>query len=980
MKNRWKFKNRLSFLNKYINGTNGVISLFLAILMVPFASIAGVLVNSARINSAVAIFDEALCNASNSTLGTYDKFLRERFGLLAMNQNTASGGSGYSVQQLIQDTFKEYMDKNLTVLSNTYETSTVSASGVYPLADTDVLLSQVYEAGKYTVPIKMTMDSFSVEDILNYLTKDLGFAKNIMSSISSGVSVVDKIGNCKEKFDAAIEKLKKLDEGTVKYDSAYNEFYNAVSDYNNVIDEIYQEKINIQNQINELNDEIETAKEKFDSEKENVPELSKQIEDLENEKDKNGNKVDDKELIKKIEEDNKDVLKNYLTAKKELKEKQDELREKQKNLANVESSYADKLNNKRENVREKKSNYVSKIDEYASNILDAGNAVGSAEDSIVELHSKANALVTDIAGAVYSGQKNHIDSEIKDTKAKIEDAKNSGDTVSENKYKEELEKYNGDKVNIDNDNNIVKAVGTAANTDVSTVNMFIQAKYSEEFSTSYSIFIELRNKVENGYTIYQENKKMDDTSPYYITDSNITLTCEKLKEIQNDIADEVVSSSFFSIVKTIVSFMKALKTMSTTFDPELCGNINYDYYSNTIGGLPSKKVRMDGSVYSLKSPYAESDKIQSDYFKKEISSYSNILNSTGSIGEVSLVISSLLESIEDIEECCDKDNWNWSNVWSNLGKLGKAVFNIVGTILEMIIKVTHVLDTSVYEKALLTGYIAYNIPNRTTYTKSGLLGKSYSLPSIGSSKQGYAFYGAETEYILNGHFSEIDNQRETFETMWVIRLLFNILPIISSPEITSIVNTVIAVGGVLGFIGAVAIYVLYFTVEPLVDTILMANGSDIAFIKRKPYLTPTGINNLIDDIGSMKLNYENKNKLYKKTVEFTGVQNLSENYQEPPEKSKVEGIKSNINTVNYTQMLIIIMLFSDSDKLVNRLADVIQMEASYNAATRIDSYVFDLDKSFTYLRASGSFSTNEFIKLSNSSKIYSKERIVYRGY
>lgn len=55
--------------------------------------------------------------------------------------------------------------------------------------------------------------------------------------------------------------------------------------------------------------------------------------------------------------------------------------------------------------------------------MDAGNAVGSAEDSIVELHSKANALVTDIAGAVYSGQKNHIDSEIKDTKAKIEDAK-----------------------------------------------------------------------------------------------------------------------------------------------------------------------------------------------------------------------------------------------------------------------------------------------------------------------------------------------------------------------------------------------------------------------------------------------------------------------------------------------------------------------------------------------------------------------------
>ena len=142
MKNQWRFKKKLAFLNKYINGTNGVISLFLAILMVPFASIAGALVNSARINSSVAIFDEALCSASNSTLGTYDNFLRERFGLLAMDQNTASGGSGYSAQQLIQDTFSKYMDKNINVLSNTYDTSTVSATGVYPLADTDVLLSQ----------------------------------------------------------------------------------------------------------------------------------------------------------------------------------------------------------------------------------------------------------------------------------------------------------------------------------------------------------------------------------------------------------------------------------------------------------------------------------------------------------------------------------------------------------------------------------------------------------------------------------------------------------------------------------------------------------------------------------------------------------------------------------------------------------------------------------------------------------------------
>ena len=53
---------------KRINGTRGVISLFLAILMLPFVSVGGALLNAARVNSAVAVFDEALCNASDSTL------------------------------------------------------------------------------------------------------------------------------------------------------------------------------------------------------------------------------------------------------------------------------------------------------------------------------------------------------------------------------------------------------------------------------------------------------------------------------------------------------------------------------------------------------------------------------------------------------------------------------------------------------------------------------------------------------------------------------------------------------------------------------------------------------------------------------------------------------------------------------------------------------------------------------------------------
>ena len=47
-------KKKLSFFKKYINGTKGVISLFLAILMVPFLTIAGALINAACVLGVIA--------------------------------------------------------------------------------------------------------------------------------------------------------------------------------------------------------------------------------------------------------------------------------------------------------------------------------------------------------------------------------------------------------------------------------------------------------------------------------------------------------------------------------------------------------------------------------------------------------------------------------------------------------------------------------------------------------------------------------------------------------------------------------------------------------------------------------------------------------------------------------------------------------------------------------------------------------------
>ena len=69
-----------------INGTKGVISLFLACLMLPFAYMADLLVESGRYSEAMSMAEQAVANAEMSTLADYDEYLMNRFGLAAVSQ------------------------------------------------------------------------------------------------------------------------------------------------------------------------------------------------------------------------------------------------------------------------------------------------------------------------------------------------------------------------------------------------------------------------------------------------------------------------------------------------------------------------------------------------------------------------------------------------------------------------------------------------------------------------------------------------------------------------------------------------------------------------------------------------------------------------------------------------------------------------------------------------------------------------------
>ena len=76
--------------SKLKKDTCGAISLMLALLIVPFYSVAGIMVEMSRYKSALSGLDDAVNTSAMAVLAQYDQFLMDRFGLFAIGQSESS--------------------------------------------------------------------------------------------------------------------------------------------------------------------------------------------------------------------------------------------------------------------------------------------------------------------------------------------------------------------------------------------------------------------------------------------------------------------------------------------------------------------------------------------------------------------------------------------------------------------------------------------------------------------------------------------------------------------------------------------------------------------------------------------------------------------------------------------------------------------------------------------------------------------------
>lgn len=293
-------RNKLK--SKYINGTKGIISIFLALVISPLLSIALLLVESARYQDAAELMGEIMNSAAFSTLADYDSYLDERFGVLSVAQNND-----------INSTFKGYLDENVKSLGKSIGIMSETASGKYALSDTKLLKQQLLEYGEISVAAETVFEGFNIDELLDNLTEALDVAK-----LNKEIKAMKSVADVAKEVASIVKGIKKLKKTyKKKYKPAFDEYetqYEAFKgEANNLIDVLkgVQEKLvdgedpsAIYNNT-DVKDAIEEFNKKRDKYSDAASDLSDKLGDLKD-------KVDDvvskaNSLPSKIEECNENL-------------------------------------------------------------------------------------------------------------------------------------------------------------------------------------------------------------------------------------------------------------------------------------------------------------------------------------------------------------------------------------------------------------------------------------------------------------------------------------------------------------------------------------------------------------------------------------------------------------------------------------------------------------------------------------------------
>jgi len=324
-----KFKMKKKTKAKLIKGINGSISILLCLLLTPFLSISLALIEYSRYQQVIELTDELYELTGISVLGDYDKYIHERFGLLATTQENDFTEGG-----------KTFLEENIGALGSQVEIDNQQLKGMFALDETAVLRQQVVDFSELTATSAIVLEDFKGKNLLEKISGNnqfqevmdvVGKLTELTDSLSKTAESLEKLLNSVNELKAAIteaeDTAKELaeemsgfytdivdNEVTLPEDTSYEDTGEEIEDkftfesfrfqYGDNIEDIYSLSEDLVNSYNNIKSKLEAVESNAKSFVKNVETSREKLENILND----GSKTDKDKISEAAVETLKDVL------------------------------------------------------------------------------------------------------------------------------------------------------------------------------------------------------------------------------------------------------------------------------------------------------------------------------------------------------------------------------------------------------------------------------------------------------------------------------------------------------------------------------------------------------------------------------------------------------------------------------------------------------------------------------------------------
>lgn len=944
-----------------INGVRGAISLFLAVLMTPFLSIAMLLVETGRYNSAISLLDEAMGVSAVSTLANYDDYLKDRWGLLAVDQKMD-----------LETTYQSYLERN-TATIGTIGLSNTAVKGVYALSDTDILKSQILEYSKLNAPTTLASELIStVGDILQFTEKiksKMQTIEQVTSLLGSGAEVLDSgitLAQSAEDLKASGERL---DELKSEYESKYVTFETKV----NALISLRQQIISLQDQLTlkkkdltKLNEELyellHPGEEAPDPTEETEPtEATDPPEETEPES----------EEVKAKREEIAAVEREIITLRTQLTNAQNKIQPSITDAKNAQTNYATVLND-----------IATELDNFRSLVASSQEAVQNIQNNLLSGATTLTQLVSDL-----EAKRQNLEDKEKDLEQAKKDLaawESEGHDTSDPSYiagleykialEEEVEQLQRDKASLEQQVAIYKMADEGLGEMADGLSTSFEDYSDATIGAVILGFQNLRKKVlELNIDALTASSARVTRAGYRYLEVAGYIDPDQIDEYLEAQEEKLKKGTFSAILDGLVAVYNSIMGLSVFFVDDLDAYIDLNYYQEQFGGLPggtNNSGEALGLVSSIGSLIGDAMEFKKDLDTLKLldllTDAKNIVNSAiECFNQIVQFTKTILLNIAEL--VTGYDRW-YLCTYCTYNLACRADFSPASG--EVSLKTMS--GTSVGKESFPEAVKSVNVP---------VFGELYKLiqtitTSMNGTGSDRTFSGAEVEYILFGSTSEVANQLYVFAVLYILRVLLCAPAITANAEVQSL-----AAAATLGY---PVVMGLYYVLEPLVSTILLVNGKAQDLIPSKVYLSPSGLPSLIQQLVSFcKFTDKDKEELKEKMIKaFDGEQ---EDYDYNRKLYDYENSSSALDapsiSLSYKDYCLAWMLLTVSeDSMLRRLSNLIQMETQYYYDKQKVGYTFDLTQSYTYVHAKTQVSVVQMMPTLIDSDLFTVQREQYRGY